>query len=109
LQGTTETNNYAVIYTGVNRYTRSQSGVTIWIHKSISNNIEYYKCLNDRIIEIRLNILKRHSAILGVYGLTESREELNEEFYETLQKILDKANKSDNIIVTGGHEHQSRK
>jgi len=32
---------------------------------------------------------------------TEGREELNEEFYEMLQKILDKANKSDNIMLTG--------
>ena len=31
---------------------------------------------------------------------TEGREELNEEFYEMLQKILDKVNKSDNIMLT---------
>jgi hypothetical protein len=29
LQGIKETENYAVIYSGVNRYTRSQSGVMI--------------------------------------------------------------------------------
>ena len=30
---------------------------------------------------------------------TEGRDELNEEFYETLQKILDKANKNDYIML----------
>jgi CRISPR/Cas system CSM-associated protein Csm2 small subunit len=39
--------------------------------------------------------------MLGVYSLTESREESNEEFYETLQKILDKVNKTDYIMLTG--------
>lgn len=32
---------------------------------------------------------------------TEDRERLSEEFYEMLQKVLDKLNKSDNIMLTG--------
>jgi hypothetical protein len=39
LQGTKETENYTVIYGAVNRYTRGQLGVMIWIHKLISNKI----------------------------------------------------------------------
>jgi len=39
--------------------------------------------------------------ILGVYAPTEGRDELNEEFYETLQKILDKVNKNDYMMLTG--------
>ena len=31
--------------------------------------------------------------------MTEGREELNEEFYETLQKILGKVNKKDYIML----------
>jgi len=56
LQGTEETENYMVIYSGVNRCTRGQLGVTIWTNKSISNKIEYYKFWNDRIIETKLKI-----------------------------------------------------
>ena len=33
--------------------------------------------------------------------MTEGREELNEEFYETLQKILGKVNKKDYIMLIG--------
>jgi transcription-repair coupling factor (superfamily II helicase) len=33
LQDTRETENYTVLYSGVNRYTTRQSGVMIWIHK----------------------------------------------------------------------------
>ena len=60
--------------------------IYIWIHKSISNKIDHYKFWNDRIIETRLKTQRGHLTILGVYALTEGRDELNEEFNETLQK-----------------------
>jgi len=73
----------------------------IWIHKSISNKIDHYKFWNDRIIETRLKPQQGHLTILGVYALTEGRDELNEEFYETLQKVLDKVKRNDYIMLIG--------
>jgi len=73
-----------VIYSGVGRHIRGQSEVMIWIHKSISNKIDNYKFWNNRVIETRLKTQRGHLTILGVYGVTEGRDELNEEFYETL-------------------------
>ena len=58
LQGTKETENYTVIYSGVDRHIRGQSGFMIWIHKSISNKIDHYKFWNDRVIETRLKTLR---------------------------------------------------
>jgi hypothetical protein len=44
LQGTKESKNYMVIYSEDERYTTGQSGVIIWIHKSIlmarMNNVQ---------------------------------------------------------------------
>jgi len=51
LQGAKETEHYTVIYSGVDRHVRGQSGVMIWLHKSISNNIDHYTFWNDRVIE----------------------------------------------------------
>jgi len=73
----------------------------IWIHKSISNNIDHYTFWNDRLIETRLKTQRGHLTTLGEYAPTEGRDELNEEFYETLQKILDKVNKNDYIMLIG--------
>ena len=73
----------------------------IWLHKSISINIDHYTFWNDRVIETRLKTQRGHLTILGVYAPTEGRDELNEEFYETLQKILDKVNKNDYIMLVG--------
>jgi len=102
LQGTKETEHYTVIYSGVDRHIRGQSGVMIWIHKSVSNKIDHYKFWNDRIIETRLKTQRGHLTILGVYAPTEGRDELNEEFYETLQKVLDKVNRNNYITLIGG-------
>ena len=56
LQGTKETEHYTVIYNGVDRHIRGQSGFMIWIRKSIYNKIDHYKFWNDRVIETRLLI-----------------------------------------------------
>jgi hypothetical protein len=50
LQGTKQTSNYTVIYSGVTRFTRDQWIAMIWVHKSISNKIDYYKFWSDKII-----------------------------------------------------------
>ena len=76
LQGTKMTEHYTVIYSGVDRHIRGQSGVMIWIHKSISNKIDNYKFWNNRVIETRLKTQRGHFTILGVYGVTEGRDEL---------------------------------
>ena len=73
----------------------------IWLHKSISNNIDHYSFWNNKVIETRLKTQRGHLTILGVYAPTEGRDELNEEFYETLQKILDKVNKNDYMMLIG--------
>ena len=73
----------------------------IWIYKSISNRIDHYKFWNSRVIETRLKTQTEHLTILGVHAPTEGREELNKEFYETLQKILNPVNKNDYIMLIG--------
>ena len=70
-------------------------------HKSILNKIDHYKFWNNKVIETRLKTERRHLTILAVYALMEGRDELNEEFYETLQNILDKVNRNDYIMLIG--------
>ena len=77
------------------------AAVMVWVHKSISNRIDRYKLWNDRVIEPRLITQRGHLTILGVHAAREGREELNEGFYETLQKALDAVNKNDYTMVTG--------
>jgi len=74
----------------------------IWIHRSISNKTDHYKFWNERVIETGLKTQRGNLTILGVYAPKEGRDELNEEFYETLlQKILDKVNKNNYTMLVG--------
>ena len=77
MQGTKETEHYTVIYSGVDRLTRGQSGVMIWIHKSISNKTDHHKFWNDRVIETTLQTQRGHLAILGVYAMPRQKAETN--------------------------------
>lgn len=73
LQGTKETENYTVIYSKVNRYTRGQLGVMIWIHKPLRYKIAYYKFWNDRNYRNKTETHRGHLTILGVHSPTEGR------------------------------------
>jgi len=48
-----ETNNDIAICSGVNRSTRTQAGVMIWIHKSIKNTVINCTYWSERIIEVK--------------------------------------------------------
>jgi hypothetical protein len=54
LKGTNESQNYIIIYSGVDRNIHAQAGVMIWCHISIKNQILHYKFWNERILEIRI-------------------------------------------------------
>jgi len=56
LKDAMETNNYIVLYSGVNGSTRAQAGVMTWIHKSITDTFVNYTYWSERIIKVKLNI-----------------------------------------------------
>jgi hypothetical protein len=68
--------NYIVIYSGVKQSVRAQSGVMIWVHKSLSKTTDHYKYWNERILEIRCKINREYLTILGLYAPEEGRQEL---------------------------------
>jgi hypothetical protein len=83
LQGTKETQNYTLIYSGINAKTHAQAGAIIWIHNSLRNKILHYTYWNERILEVRLKLSRGNLTILG------------------LQDIYNKLNKNDCIISAG--------
>jgi len=74
LQEPKQTEHYTVIYIGVDRHTRGQSAVMMWINKSMSNEIDHHKFWNDRVIETRLETQRGHLTILAVCAPIECRD-----------------------------------
>jgi hypothetical protein len=101
LKGTKYTKNYTVIYSGVNRNIRAQSEVMIWVHKTISNKIDYYKFWTDRIIEVTLSINRGYVTVIGLYAPEEGREELSNTLYDELQNVINKINENDYTLLIG--------
>ena len=66
LQGNKKAENYTAIYSGVNRYTRGQSGVMILVHKSVSNKIENYKFLRQNFRNLTKNTQGIFNSIRGI-------------------------------------------
>jgi hypothetical protein len=99
LKGTTESQNYIIIYSGVDRNIHGQAVVIIWCHKSINNQILYYKFWNERILEVRIKVNRGKLTLLALYAPEEGREDKSENFYKQLQDIISKANKNNYIIL----------
>ena len=66
LQDTKETENCMVIYSEVNRYTRGWLGVMIWVHKSLSDKIEYYKFWRQNCRNMTKNTQGIFNSIRGI-------------------------------------------
>ena len=61
-----------------------------------------YKPVNDRIISIRLLGEMKNITLIQVYApTTASREEELEEFYDALQKEIDKKEYQDILVISG--------
>ena len=89
-----ETNNYITKYSGANRSTRTRASVIIWIHKSSKNAVINYTYWSERITEVKLNFGRgKVSFFFRLYLPEEGRVGENENFYNKLQEILNKANK----------------
>jgi CRISPR/Cas system CSM-associated protein Csm2 small subunit len=73
----------------------------IWIHKSFRHKIAYCKFLNNRNYSNKTETHRGHLKTLVVHAPTAGKKQNSEEFYETLQNILDKVNKSDYIMLIG--------
>lgn len=100
-KGSKELNKYDMIYSGVPQGKRASAGVAILINKFWKNKIHSYTFINERILTIRIKIKRGYLTVIGVYAPEEGRHEDSEEFYEELQKLLDKINKNDYYIIAG--------
>jgi len=94
-----ETDNYVVICSGVNRSTRAQADVMIWIHNSIRNTI-IKKHTWAKNSFITTEWWKREIIIFRLNVPEEGRVKENDKFYDELQEMLNKINKNDKMLLS---------
>lgn len=88
--GTEELRDFVRIYGGVPKAGRARSGTMILVGKAHKDKISSYRIWTDRIVEATVNIKGNSITVVGVYAPEEGKEEESDEFYDSLQKVIQK-------------------
>ncbi|CAF3729507.1 unnamed protein product [Rotaria socialis] len=93
--------DYHIFYCGQENHRRN--GVAIIVNKRLSNSVLGYNPKNDRIISIRLLGKPINVTVIQVYApTTGADDEEIEDFYVSLQQLVDATPKKDTIVIMGG-------
>ncbi|CAM4849234.1 unnamed protein product [Rotaria magnacalcarata] len=92
--------DYHIFYCGQENHRRN--GVAIIVNKRLSNSVLGYNPKNDRIISIRLLGKPINVTVIQVYApTTGADDEEIEDFYVSLQQLVDATPKKDTIVIMG--------
>ena len=73
------------------------------------NKILGFEPISDRICKLRVKGKFHNMTLINIHAPTEDKEEeINEKFYEELQRTQDKVPKHDITIIFGRYERQIR-
>ena len=79
-----------------------QSGVAIIISKKVAQCLDSWRPISDRIIEARFFSRFIKTTVIQVYAPTnEADDEVKDDFYEQLQKIVDEVPRHDMLLAIG--------
>lgn len=87
---TPKIDDYVVIHSGLDLKTKAQCEIAILIDNQWENKIQSYAYINKKIVRTTLKIRRGYLTIIGTYATEEGKKEETEEFYETLQKQINK-------------------
>ena len=99
--GETEVDGVEVVYSGV-KEGRVKGGVVVLISEKLSVGVKEWRCVNERLMKVRLRLENGWLTVVQVYAPTEdSAEELKTSFYDSLEELLASVPKSDQLVVMG--------
>lgn len=93
--------NYIVIQAGVDKDKRAAGGVMLYIHKSYESSIDHYNIWSERIVSVRMKTKGNYLTMIAVYAPEEGKTELSKEFYETLQRAVQRINPREDVVIAG--------
>ena len=91
--GIEEERNYIQIYSGVNKDQRAKCGVSLLIKKKYKKCIKERKYIDERIVQVQMQLNGHDVNILGIYAPNEDADENQKEnFYSKLCSITENIN-----------------
>ncbi|MEL7523216.1 MAG: endonuclease/exonuclease/phosphatase family protein, partial [Cyanobacteria bacterium J06553_1] len=101
-QGVQEWEGERVIVSGVSERCRAREGVAVVISGRLWGRVREYKCLNSRIMWVKLKMNGEKIVIVSVYGPgMEKSENERERFWDNLNECLAGFDEEERIIVLG--------
>lgn len=93
---------YTLKYSGVGKDQRAKEGVGIILNKETSDRVIFWEAINSRIIRVDLDLDEKVS-LIQIYAPTDEKDNSEkDEFYDELQRILDKArDEIEHVIIMG--------
>ena len=89
------------VYSGVQQG-RAKAGVAIYMVEELAMCIKEWKCINERLVLVRLTIREEWVCFVQVYAPTENCSvEDKEEFFDTLQETVSGLQRKDKILILG--------
>lgn len=91
-KGTSETERYIGIQTGVKKEERAAGGIVLYIQKKYQNQTEHYNIWSNRIVSVRITSKRHYMTIITAFALEEEEKELINALYTVLQKAIQRSN-----------------
>ena len=99
--GQREVGSMVMVYSGVVEG-RAKGGVAILISEQLSSCLKEWKCENERLMKVRMRIDGKWVTLIQAYAPTEDSEEgLKDSFYDSLEEMLARTPKNDQLVVMG--------
>ena len=99
--GEKEVDGVEMVYSGVTEG-RVKGGVAVLISENLKVCAKEWRCVNERLMKVRLRLENGWLTVVQVYAPTEdSAEELKTSFYDSLEELLASVPKSDQLVMMG--------
>ena len=90
-----------MVYSGVVEG-RAKGGVAILISERLSSCLKEWKYKNERLMKVRMRIDGKWVTLIQAYAPTEDSDEgLKDSFYDSLEEMIVRSPKSDQLVVMG--------
>lgn len=99
-EGIIQKKDFILYYSGTPERS-GQKGIGFWVSKRMKEKVLGFEPVNGRISKLRIKVKYSNLSLVCVYAPIEDNEDETELFYHMLERVCDRVNRYDTLIVLG--------